>query len=114
MFQFPKGYLEKADAGTVENAIGQVFSIGNDTQTQSNQPRGQQEQAQRGQAQQEQPAQQEQAQPDPQTIQLGQGTDEVQAALGKPEKIVNLGPKQLYVYKDLKITFVNGKVSDVQ
>jgi hypothetical protein len=114
VFQFPKGYLEKADAGTVENAIGQVFSIGNDTQTQSNQPRGQQEQAQRGQAQQEQPAQQEQAQPDPQTIQLGQGTDEVQAALGKPEKIVNLGPKQLYVYKDLKITFVNGKVSDVQ
>ena len=109
VFQFPKGYLEKADAGTVENAIGQVFSIGNDTQTQSNQPRGQQEQAQR-----EQPAQQEQAQPDPQTIQLGQGTDEVQAALGKPEKIVNLGPKQLYVYKDLKITFVNGKVSDVQ
>jgi len=104
VFQFPKGYLEKADAGTVENAIGQVFSIGNDTQTQSNQPRGQQEQAQR-----EQPAQQEQAQPDPQTIQLGQGTDEVQAALGKPEKIVNLGPKQLYVYKDLKITFVTGK-----
>lgn len=107
VFQFPKGYLEKADAGAVENAIGQVFSIGNDTQAQSNQ-------AQRGQAQQEPPAQQEQAQPDPQTIQLGQSTDEVQAALGKPEKIVNLGPKQLYVYKDLKITFVNGKVSDVQ
>jgi hypothetical protein len=103
VFQFPKGYLEKADAGTVENAIGQVFSIGNDTQTQGSQPQGQQEQAQ-----------QEQAQPDPQTIQLGQSPDEVQAALGKPEKIVNLGPKQLYVYKDLKITFVNGKVSDVQ
>ena len=109
VFQFPKGYLEKADAGTVENAIGQVFSIGNDTQAQSNQPQGQLEQAQ-----QEQPAQQEQAQPDPKTIQLGQSTDEVQAALGKPEKIVNLGPKQLYVYRDLKITFVNGKVSDVQ
>ena len=108
VFQFPKGYLEKADAGTIENAIGQVLSIGYDTQARSNQPQGQQEQAQRGQAQ------QEQAQPDPQTIQLGQGTDEVQAALGKPEKIVNLGPKQLYVYKDLKITFVNGKVSDVQ
>jgi hypothetical protein len=104
VFQFPKGYLETADAGTVENAIGQVFSIGNDTQAETNQPQGQQEQ----------PAQQEQAQPDPQTIQLGQSTDEVQAALGKPEKIVNLGPKQLYVYKDLKITFVNGKVSDVQ
>jgi hypothetical protein len=27
---------------------------------------------------------------------------------------VNLGTKQIYVYKDLKITFVSGKVSDVQ
>jgi hypothetical protein len=65
VLQFPKEYLEKADAGTVENAIGQVFSIGNDTQDQSNQPQGQPEQAQRGQARQEQPAEQEQAQPDP-------------------------------------------------
>jgi hypothetical protein len=108
VFQFPEEYLEKADAGTVENPIGQVFSIGNDTQPQSNQPQGQQEQAQRGEAQ------QEQAQPDPQTIQWVQRTDEVQAALGKPEKIVNLGPKQICVDKDLKITFVNGKVSEVQ
>jgi hypothetical protein len=29
-------------------------------------------------------------------------------------KIVNLGPKQIYVYKDLKVTFVRGKVVDVQ
>jgi hypothetical protein len=35
VFQFPKGYLEKADAGTEENAIGQVFSIGYDTQARS-------------------------------------------------------------------------------
>ena len=33
---------------------------------------------------------------------------------GQPEKTVNLGSKQIYVYKDLKVTFVNGKVSDVQ
>jgi hypothetical protein len=38
----------------------------------------------------------------------------VVSALGKPEKIVDLGAKQIYVYKDLKITLVNGKVSDVQ
>ena len=63
MFRFPEEYLEKADAGTVENAIGQVFSIGNDTQAQSNQPQGQQEQAQPGQARQEQRAEQEQVQP---------------------------------------------------
>jgi hypothetical protein len=34
--------------------------------------------------------------------------------MGQPQKTVNLGPKQIYVYKDLKITFVNGKVADVQ
>ncbi len=44
----------------------------------------------------------------------GQTTDQVQSALGKPDKIVNLGSRQIYVYKDLKVTFVNGKVSDVQ
>jgi hypothetical protein len=34
--------------------------------------------------------------------------------MGQPEKMVNLGGKQIYIYKDLKITFSNGKVSDVQ
>jgi hypothetical protein len=38
----------------------------------------------------------------------------VQGSLGKPDKIVNLGAKQIWVYKDLKVTFLNGKVSDVQ
>jgi hypothetical protein len=38
----------------------------------------------------------------------------VKAALGNPDKIVNLGTKLIYVYKDIKVTFLNGKVSDVQ
>jgi hypothetical protein len=38
----------------------------------------------------------------------------VKAAIGTPDKIVNLGAKQIYVYKDIKVTFLNGKVSDVQ
>jgi hypothetical protein len=45
---------------------------------------------------------------------LGQTIDQVVAALGQPDKIVNLGSKQIYVYKDLKVTFVDGKVADVQ
>ena len=40
--------------------------------------------------------------------------DEVEAALGKPEKKVTLGVKQIYYYKDMKVIFMNGKVSDVQ
>ncbi len=50
----------------------------------------------------------------PKSISLGQTTAEVEQALGKPEKIVNLGTKTIYTYKDLKVVFVEGKVSDVQ
>jgi len=105
VFQFAKGYLETANAASVEDTIGQVFSISDDGQ----------QQARLGQPakQEEQPAQ-AQPQTEPQTIQLGQTTDQVQYAFGKPEKIVDLGAKQIYVYKDLKVTFLNGKVTDVQ
>jgi hypothetical protein len=33
---------------------------------------------------------------------------------GKPDKVIDLGAKKIYMYKDLKITFTNGVVSDVQ
>ncbi len=50
----------------------------------------------------------------PKTISLGQSKDEVTANFGAPQKIVKLGAKEIYYYKDLKVTFVAGKVSDVQ
>ena len=50
----------------------------------------------------------------PATIEKGQTPDQVLGILGQPEKIINLGTKQIYVYKDLKVTFVNGKVTDAQ
>ncbi len=50
----------------------------------------------------------------PKSISLGQTVDEVVAAFGQPEKKAQLGNKQIFYYKDLKVTFVNGKVSDVQ
>jgi len=107
VFQFAKGYLEKASAGEIEDAIGQVFAISNDDQ----QTQGGDANAQQGQ---QQSAPQEEQQAEPQTVQLGMTTDQVQSALGKPEKIFNVGAKQIYVYKDVKVTFLNGKVSDVQ
>jgi hypothetical protein len=111
IFQFPKGTLAKASAGDVEDTIGQLLSISEDTQ----QDQGGQQGGQAAQGGQDQQApQQPEQQAEPQTIEKGQTTDQVQAALGKPDKIVNLGPKQIYVYKDLKVTFLNGKVSDVQ
>ena len=48
------------------------------------------------------------------TIKLGMSPDEVKQSLGNPEKIVDLGTKQMYVYKDMKVVFVDNKVSDVQ
>jgi hypothetical protein len=50
----------------------------------------------------------------PKTIALGQSFDEVTSILGPPKSIVDLGPKKIYVYPDMKITFNSGKVSDVQ
>jgi hypothetical protein len=115
VFVFPKGSLAKASAGDVEDTIGQLLSISEDAQ-QQDQGGDQSQQGQTGQDQQggQQQAQPPQPQAEPQTIEKGQTTDQVQGSLGKPDKIVNLGSKQIWVYKDLKVTFVNGKVSDVQ
>ena len=120
-FEFPKGSLAKASAGDVEDNIGQLLAISDDSQqAQGGQQQSGQQQGgpQQGggqdQGSQQQGGQEQQAQSEPQTIQMGMTTDQVQASLGQPSKIVNLGPKQIYVYKDLKITFLNGKVVDVQ
>lgn len=117
IFQFPKGTLANTSPSQVEDTIAGLLAIddsgdqggqqggngnGNDQQGGNQQGGG------GGQAQQQAPP------PEPEQIEKGQTPDQVKAALGTPEKIVNLGPKQIYVYKDLKVTFLNGKVSDVQ
>jgi hypothetical protein len=48
------------------------------------------------------------------SVELGQSPEQVETILGRPDKIVNLGAKKIYVYKDMKIVFVDEKVSDVQ
>jgi hypothetical protein len=112
VFQFPKGSLAKASAGEVEDTIGQLLSISDDAQG-GDQGGGDQGGAQQ-QGGQAQGGGDQQQQAEPQSIEKGMTTDQVEAAMGKPEKIVNLGPKKIYVYKDLKVTFLNGKVFDVQ
>ena len=47
-------------------------------------------------------------------ITLGMSFSQVENALGHPRNSVDLGAKQIYIYKDLKVTFMNGRVSDVQ
>ena len=52
--------------------------------------------------------------PPPAEVSLGQTPDEVVAALGQPTKKAKVGTKEIYFYKDLKVTFLNGKVKDIQ
>jgi hypothetical protein len=118
VFQFPAGTLANASAGQVEDVIGQLLSISSDDAQQGgdqgggqqggNDQQGGDQGAAQGQEQQQAPA------AEPAQIEKGQTPDQVKAALGNPDKIINLGTKLIYVYKDIKVTFLNGKVSDVQ
>ena len=56
----------------------------------------------------------EAAAPTAPTLSLDMTVDDVKAIQGEPQKIVDLGSKKIYVYKDLKITFTDGRVSDIQ
>ncbi len=50
----------------------------------------------------------------PFNLSMGLTTDQVVAGMGQPKQIVDLGAKKVYVYDNLKITFNNGKVTDVE
>jgi hypothetical protein len=50
----------------------------------------------------------------PKSIAIGQTPDQVVSVLGQPQKIVKLGTKEVYYYKDMKVTFVSGKMTDAQ
>jgi hypothetical protein len=50
----------------------------------------------------------------PPTLHPGLTIDQVKAIQGVPEKIVEVGNRKIYVYKDLKITFTNGLLTDIQ
>ena len=96
---------------------------------------GQQAQQQGGQQAPAEPAQQAVAQPaaetapapieapppppdappaQPPTVAMDQTPDQVVAILGQPQKKAKIGTKEIYFYKDVKVTFVNGKVKDIQ
>ena len=120
-FQLGKPYLSAATPAQVEEVISHVFSPAPADGRMSNQSAPP-------------PAPAAQSQPEapmapipppppppdaapaaaPAEVKIGQTTAEVAAALGQPLQIFNLGPKVVYKYKSLKVTFVNGKVSDVE
>ncbi len=48
------------------------------------------------------------------SIQMGQTTDQVIAIMGKPASVVPGNGTKVYVYQDLRVTFTNGVVTDIQ
>jgi len=50
----------------------------------------------------------------PASVEVGETKDQVKAALGAPTRVADLGPKTIYYYNGMKVTFKEGKVSDVQ
>jgi len=117
-FIYPKGANLSTDQ--VLSLVGEVLKVQEDEPANSgdnsNQQQGgdaNQQQAGGGQQQAAPPAEQAPPAP-PATVEIGQTTDQVVAILGQPEKIMNLGAKQIYIYKDIKVTFVKGKVTDAQ
>jgi hypothetical protein len=50
---------------------------------------------------------------EPRKLKVGMTIQEVKDGFGQPVNIIDLDTKVIYVYKDLKVTFVKGKVSDV-
>ena len=54
------------------------------------------------------------AQSAPPTVALGQTTAQVTTIMGAPKQIIDLGSKKIYKYPDMKVIFIDDKVSDVQ
>ena len=119
-FVYPHGATPAADQ--VLNMVGEVLKVQQDDSAQSGDQQqaaaGGQDQGQQQGGQDQQQAGQAgngQAQAAPPTIELGQTPDQVIGLIGQPEKKIELGGgKEIFVYKDIKVTFVGGKVVDVQ
>jgi hypothetical protein len=120
-FHFKKGYLDEAPPDDVEQAIEAVIA-----------PDSGSDQAQSGggpppPAQQPSAPRQAVAAPPPPppaapvapagpppTITIGETSTQVLQAMGMPQQMIDLGKKKTYVYKNMKVIFVDDKVSDVQ
>jgi len=50
----------------------------------------------------------------PKQIALGQTKEQVVGNFGQPTRIAKVGTKEIYYYPDIKVTFVSGKVTDIQ
>ncbi len=129
-FQFPKNTVGSADLAALDQTISQVFKIAppDDTNADAKQPANAAPAAGAPAAAAPAAAVADAPPPPiappppppdepvapPKSIELGQTKDQVVANFGQPERTAKVGAKEIYFYKDLKVTFTGGKVSDVQ
>ena len=130
-FKFKKGYLDDSPPEEVEQAVETVLApdTGDDNaQSGGDNAAANQAPAQpKGRPAPQAPAQQAVAPPaaapappapapagPPPTISIGESSTQVLQALGMPQQMIDLGKKKTYVYKNMKVIFVDDKVSDVQ
>jgi hypothetical protein len=116
-FKFLKGTLAHADMNQVKKIIEQVFTFADAA------PPTELVQQQPPVTQQAAPVEQQKfadippPSPPPtpaRKLAKGMTTEQVRASFGEPESVIDLGSKVIYKYKDLKVTFLDGKLSDVE
>jgi hypothetical protein len=115
-FHFKKGYLDETPPEDLEQAIEAIMAP--DTGTEQAQSGGggapaPQQPVPPRQAAAFQPAPAAPAGPPP-TITIGESSTQVLQAMGMPQQMIDLGKKKTFVYKNMKVIFVDDKVSDVQ
>ena len=115
-FPFKKGFLDSTPIERILGTIGEVFTLPNSGPATDAPPEPPPPPAGAAPptAASTTPVPPAQPATEPARIELGQTLEQVQAILGRPDKVVDLGAKKIYLYKDLKITFLDGQVSDVQ
>lgn len=90
VFEFPKGYLSKADPDEIVKAADQVLTPEAEPSTEES----------KGAA--------------VATVRKGQSPEQVVAALGKPDAIVDLETRLVYLYRAFKLVFTERQLTDVQ
>lgn len=114
-FQFAKGFLSTGSFKDVQDTVAQVFLIDTSTPATDAPPAPAAPAVQQAPDPATAPIAEPPAAPSPTpTLELGQTKDQVIAALGQPQRAAKVGNKEIYIYKDMKITFVDGKVTDVE
>jgi hypothetical protein len=125
-FKFIKGFLAATDLKHVKDAVGALLLVPDAGASTDAQPAAGAAPQNAPQTQAQPPAQAA-APPDPPVkfgdiapppppapeLKLGLTVDQIVAQLGQPVNTVTAGDKQIYLYKEWKITFIGGKVTDI-